>query len=527
MREIFLWVSITHRDREANASYASLALPASYYYWQDAMEQVQAENPEDLRFEIRDYEDFSYLRPYLESLESMEELKLLNALTTEFSWMDQEQKDIFEGLLRIAEGKHQTIGLAELYDMAVNVDKGEILYPSEDDDELGFLCKDWELLPESVFQTEQLDGEPDYERIGREYREAHGGVFLTSASGYVQLTDKDAVFEEAHKTVDLELQPPNYTVLLHTYTLCDNLFHTLALPAGNEEIAAALKELGVRDTRQIAWDCADCMIPDLRDAFTYSGGLYFANRVAGQLSALSPEEVTKLKCLAETQYIYDCAEAEELIQHLDEYDLWLCGESPEGHPGAVGSSYGVIARKDGQPSDLPTHKDRTQEEEPADETVQGLNPLELLEYLRPEYGRKELEVRAAIPGLIVYATELSLQGAEAQLPMLREQLGFMAAYWFSETEEEPEKNVLENLDHAISSARESGLEPLTETEKSLVLRGLRTHVAEVLADMGRQPICLDAERLLNGLEHAWISFGAAQRQEQGSEAQAGPVMTLG
>ena len=54
MREIFLWVGITHRDREANASYASLALPASYYYWQDAMERVQAENPEDLRFEIRD-----------------------------------------------------------------------------------------------------------------------------------------------------------------------------------------------------------------------------------------------------------------------------------------------------------------------------------------------------------------------------------------------------------------------------------------------------------------------------------------
>lgn len=527
MRDLFLWVSITHRDREANAASVSLALPASYYYWQDAMERVRAENPEDLRFEITDYEDFSYLRPYLKSLESMEELKLLNALTTEFSAMEQEQRDIFEGLLRIAEEKHQTIGLAELYDMAANVDKGEILYPGEDDDELGLLCKDWDLLPESVFQTEQLDGEPDYERIGREYRKAHGGVFLTSASGYVQLKDKDAVFEEAHKTVDPELQPPNYTVLLHTYTLDSDEFHPLTLPAGNGEISAVLKKLNVRDTRQIAWDCADCMIPDLRDMFTYSGGLYFANRVAGQLSALSPEEVTKLKCLAETQYIYDCAEAEELIQHLDEYDLWLCGESPEGHPGAVESSYGVIARKDGQPLDLATNKDQTQEEEPADEAVRGLNPLELLEEIRPEYDRKKMEVRAAIPGLIVYAAELSLQGAEAQLPMLREQLGFMAVYWFSETEEEPEKNVLENLDQAIASARESGLEPLTFIEKSLVLRGLRTHVAEVLADMGRQPICLDAERLLNGLEHDWIPFSAAQRQEQGSEAQTGPVMTLG
>ena len=159
-----------------------------------------------------------------------------------------------------------------------------------------------------------------------------------------------------------------------------------------------------------------------------------------------------------------------------------------------------------------------------EEEKSWLNPEEWLRENGPRYAEMELDIRGAVPGLIHYAAALAATGREVGLPSLREQLGFMVSYWFSGDEKEPEQRVLADFDREVTSARESGhCKPMSIAEKEAVLRGIRTHSAELQSDLGDDPICQGAELLLEEL----VQHLEPPVQTEGQSLEAGQEQTLG
>lgn len=154
----------------------------------------------------------------------------------------------------------------------------------------------------------------------------------------------------------------------------------------------------------------------------------------------------------------------------------------------------------------------------------GLNPEEWLQVNGPMYEDMEQDVRDAVSGLIHYAAALAATGREERLPLLREQVGFMASYWLSGNKEGSEQRVLADFDREVASAQKSGhCAPMKIDEKAAILRGVRTHTAELRADLGADPICQGAELLLAELEQQLEPLVQTEGQRLGT----GQEQTLG
>ena len=366
---------LMHMASSIDEAIAELTLPAMPWALQDAIERAHLDDGEPMYIDLADYTDFPYLEPYLEDAN---DLYALNALTEKLAALEPWQMDALEGLVLMEKEKHEPFGLPRIFDLAASAGECQVLYEATSDEVLGRFYVDNGFVPETEDLPEALYALLDYAKIGEKMREGEGGVFLRYGSGYVtQVGD----LKEEFKTLDLTPKEPEYSVLLEVAVPDTDRRELVRLPCGKEELSAVPERLGVTGWHELSWRCADCRVPDLRDAFSMTDNILYANSAARQLAELSDEDVTKLKGLVKALPVETLEDAVPLMDHLDEYGMMDC-RSPEAlaqyiledslgeedldlllphldcksyvgaviqQSGAELTPYGVLYRSDGQP----------------------------------------------------------------------------------------------------------------------------------------------------------------------------------
>ena len=313
---------LMHMASAVDEAIAELTLPAMPYALRDAMERARLDDGEPMYIDLTDYTDFPFLEPYLEDAN---DLYALNALAEKLATLGPWQVDAFEGLLLMEGGKPEPATHPQIYDLAASAGECQVLYEARSDEELGRFYVDNGFVPETEDLPEALYALLDYAKIGEKMREGEGGVFLRYGSGYVTQVGE---LKEEFKTLELAPKAPDYSVLLEVAVPDTNRKEMLALPCGRDGLDSMLDRLEVSGWSKLTWRCADCRVPDLRDAFSMTDNILYANSAARQLAELSDEDVIKLKGLVKVLPVGALEDAVPLMDHLEEYGM-MDRRSPE------------------------------------------------------------------------------------------------------------------------------------------------------------------------------------------------------
>lgn len=303
-------------DDERDAPEVTLFLPAMPYELSDAIERagIGGVITPDIRicgtgceFDILD-----------ECEPQCEGIYELNALAEKLSRMDWAQRCKFEGLVRmeIAKGSYE-IGVGRLYDLASSVHCCRMLDVSTDD-ALGRYVVDNGFFPEYIILPDAVREKLDYAEIGKEVREAEGGVFIEEGFGYVT-QESDMV--EAFQHLDLTPKQPDYTVLAEIGVMDTGRTAMLKLPATAEEMSEALRRIGALTWAEVSYRIADCRIPALCDAIAQTGEITVADDMARELAKLTDEQAKLYKAVLTASNATDFSDAWGLLLHLDDYQL--------------------------------------------------------------------------------------------------------------------------------------------------------------------------------------------------------------
>jgi len=200
------------------------------------------------------------------------------------------------------------------------------------DFQLGKFLVDNDFIEEANGLPESMIALLDFAKIGRERREAEGGVF--TGFGYVeQLSEVRHVSE----TMDFQPQKPAYTILVNMAALpLEGMIRQedmvqLRLPAPEAQVREAMDKLGERDWHNVAVSIWDSPIPRLNHELNLSGEMPLILELAQRLSELDEQgESLKYKAVLAMEDTKDLSRMLNLAGTLDEYLLEMRVASPEG-----------------------------------------------------------------------------------------------------------------------------------------------------------------------------------------------------
>ncbi len=333
-----------------------LNFPAEPYVLLDALEKLRLKSGEAPRWELFGADDdiFQHLNQDDGSLAE------LNALTQRFAELKESEVTIFEGLTameRVPMG--QRVPLSRLIDLSYSTDCCHLVEGVVTDAQLGRSCVENGSIPEAEGLSDKAFELLDLAKIGREFREAEGGVF--TRVGYVQRKEE---LKQVYKTLDLTPKKPDYAILAE-------------LPDGSRvELPAPLGETLADSPAQ----CVDCAAPSLNGLTGNLGTLDYLARRMAEIEA--DGEMTKYKALLATARCDDMIQALSLADRLDQYtlspkllepedaameclktmlsdddaeliaqylDLRRYGKAVVAQDGGKLTPYGLVERSDGQP----------------------------------------------------------------------------------------------------------------------------------------------------------------------------------
>ena len=309
MKKVFT-VFVGRSDDDREQALAPVSLPATPYELLDALDAVQASRPEELYMEYLGEGGFQSLRFKMEPLTDSRSLCALNALAEELALMDEHENCAFEGLLAMeARGTNAAVPIPRLYNLACATDVCHVIEACGDA-EVGRFFVENGFFPELDELPEAALERLDYAKIGRERREAEGGVLLPDRCAYAE---RGGDIPEAFRDLDLTPPTPDYAVLLEIQPERESESVLLKLPAAPEELAAVGQDADFR--------CRDCRIPSLRKAVESAGSLAEVNEAARQIREIPQERLPAFKALIATKGCGTLQEAREMYGKLDEYSL--------------------------------------------------------------------------------------------------------------------------------------------------------------------------------------------------------------
>lgn len=312
MNKVFeLYIANALRDEER---YAVLDLPATPYEMLDALERAGCRSSEEAYYQVEEYLDFEYL----ESVISPDcSLNHLNALAEKLSELNDRQSITFEGLLRMEQEKNEgQISIHTLLQLAHNADCCHVLGEALNDSQLGRFYAENDFLEELADLPDKVFELLDFERIGREQRQAEGGVF--TRGGYVvQNTELEQI-----PLPDDPPPKPDYTVLLKVSRRDshDALSATIRLPASEEELDKALEQLDAAGWEECGFVCLDCAVPWAREWMEDEEDLGTIRPFAEKLDQLQRQgQLSKYKALllaSRCEDLWDALEMADSMQSM-------------------------------------------------------------------------------------------------------------------------------------------------------------------------------------------------------------------
>ena len=312
-------------------NYAELDLPASDYEMLDLMERLRLE-PGQLPYVevLKVREQYDYLEKCIHELPDIYQL---NALAKKLSELTSTQDmAAFEGLVgKEIQQRSIPIALPRLIDFAYSTEGCVLADGAMTDFQLGKFLVDNDFIEEANGLPESMIALLDFAKIGRERREAEGGVF--TGFGYVeQLSEVRHVSE----TMDFQPQKPAYTILVNMAALpLEGMIRQedmvqLRLPAPEAQVREAMDKLGERDWHNVAVSIWDSPIPRLNHELNLSGEMPLILELAQRLSELDEQgESLKYKAVLAMEDTKDLSRMLNLAGTLDEYLLEMRVASPE------------------------------------------------------------------------------------------------------------------------------------------------------------------------------------------------------
>ncbi len=389
MAEIFCIYAASSKDH-----YGYLKLPASDYEMLDFTERLRLKPGQPPYAEILKYrEEYGYLEKYMYE---RPDIYQLNALARQLDGLDMQGMATFEGLIGMEVQKGAaSIPISQLIDFAYSSDCCHVVEDAANDYELGRFLVENDFIEEAEGLPDSMLALLDFGKIGREHREAEGGVF--TSLGYVE---QHSEVRRVSETMDFQPHKPAYTILLNMARiplegpLRQEDMLQLQLPASEEQIKEALEKLGAKDWNDVAASIWDCPVPRLNREMHMGGEIPQIVELAQCLQELDVEgKVTAYKALLDHSDCQDISQALSLAGAVDEYifqpqissledvamgelnvmvgrecaedfaryvDLKAFGRAMLEQYHAAITSYGLIERQDGQPI-------QTMEQKPAQE----------------------------------------------------------------------------------------------------------------------------------------------------------------
>ena len=316
MNKVFeLYLANAQEDEDR---YAALSLPATPYEMQDALERVGCHSTKDVYFQVEEYLDFEYLESVLSPDCS---LNHLNALAEKLSGLDDRQSIAFEGLLRMEQEKKEgQIPIHTLIQLAHNADCCHVLGEARNDSQLGRFYAENDFLEELADLPDKVFELLDFERIGRDQRQAEGGVF--TRGGYVvQNTELEQI-----PLPDDPPPKPDYTVLLEVSRgyfndgQDDGPSVTIRLPASEEDLDNVLDQLDAASWEECGYACLDCAVPWAREWMEDEEDLGTIRPFAEKLDQLQRQgQLPKYKALllaSRCEDLWDALEMADSMQSM-------------------------------------------------------------------------------------------------------------------------------------------------------------------------------------------------------------------
>lgn len=309
--------------RVPDGRYAEIDLPASPYRMLDALDELGIKSTRDIVYqEVLDYGDFGYLEPHFDEYTRLEEL---NALTKKLSTFDRVDAISFEGIVKMAEQKPEPFGVKELINFAYSTESCHVVSDVFNDEQLGRFYTGNGFMPEYENLPDNIYEHLDFAKIGREAREAEGGVY--TRRGYV-LRDDEIV--QVYDAMDLELKKPEYGMRLVLTSEEDGQCVCLDLPATQKQIDLCLMEIDLDCWEGAKLHDYDGPVWDMNIDLYELGGFDSLNELAKVAQELDANgQLTKFKAVIAANDCHDVQEAIGLAEHLDDYCFDPVLYSPE------------------------------------------------------------------------------------------------------------------------------------------------------------------------------------------------------
>lgn len=303
-------------------NYVELDLPASDYEMLDLMERLRLEPGNPPYLEILEYHAFEFLEKCIAELPDVRQLNALAGKLLEINETDVRGMAAFEGLVGMEiRKKALPISVSRLIDFAHSADCCHVVEDAATDCELGrFLAgngfvSEAEKLSDAAFEL------LDFGKIGKEHREAEGGVY--TSFGYVEPHED---VRHASETMDFQPRKPAYTVLLNVAALPltgpvrqEDMLQ-LRLPAPEEQMREALEKLGAESWRNVAASIWDCPIPRLNHTMYLDGEAPQILELSKRLQELDARgELPRYKAILAAMDCGDIGQAAAIATAVDEY----------------------------------------------------------------------------------------------------------------------------------------------------------------------------------------------------------------
>lgn len=318
------------KEDPASDAYAKLDLPAQPWELLDALDKLHLQEGDRLYLEIDDYYDFEELATVLRDQE--DSLAELNDLAERLTRLNDVQCAALQGLIQMETTKSGgEISVTRLRDLTESTDCCHVVPEALNDSQLGRFYAENGFVPEVEGISDTVFELLDFAAIGLRARKEESGVF--TRKGYV-LQNSDL---KQAPSVPGEIEEPDYMVLLEVAgrqgdgPAQDSAGPILVkLPAAPEELEAVVKCLNVASSQELWWRCIDCVIPEMRDAVTFAGGINDVNRLAQTVAAMPQGQRKMYKAVLEGLQCRDLASATAQVDTLGAYLLREDIYSPSG-----------------------------------------------------------------------------------------------------------------------------------------------------------------------------------------------------